>query len=236
VHATDALAEVDALRRSQRSLLVLTLVAVPLIALLAGALAFVLRKLRRRLDTAHAEELERLERAALTDNLTGIGNHRAFEAALERELQRAGATGTPLALAMFDLDGLKAVNGTGGHQAGDRMIRAVADALAAIARTSDGVFRVGGDEYAALLPGTTATGAFALAERVHHELGADASVSAGIAAVEGPVPTADRLIAAADAALFAAKDSGRGTVVYSDDVRPLGDPGAIIRRADRRAA
>jgi diguanylate cyclase (GGDEF)-like protein len=211
--AAEALREIDALRRSQRTLLAVTLVGVPLALLAFAILGLALRSLRRRLDQAQADELQRLEQFALTDSLTGIGNHRAFDESLSRELARAQRSGGTIALVMLDLDGLKVTNDRRGHQAGDRMIKAVASALAGTARAGDSVFRIGGDEYAAVLPDTQAWGAFELAQRIHQALGDAASVSAGVAD-SGGASTAEELFAAADAALLTAKRAGRDTVIH----------------------
>ena len=213
VHAAESLHEIDGLRRSQHRLLIASLVAIPLGGLVLAALAAVLRSLRRRLAAAQAAELERLERDALTDNLTGIGNQRAFEQALPRDLARSAREDEPVALVMLDLDGLKAVNDGQGHLAGDRMIRAAADALRVTARAGDGVFRIGGDEYAAILPATSAEGAQGFARRVHAALAAeDVAGSAGICVARGPASPSS-LVERADAALKSAKRERRETVV-----------------------
>ena len=91
----------------------------------------------RRLDAAVAAEVERLAEMAITDPLTGLRNHRAFHEDVARELQRAGRTGVPLALVLLDLDDLKTVNDTQGHQAGDERLQALADAIRATGRGAD---------------------------------------------------------------------------------------------------
>ena len=106
----------------------------------------------RRLDAAVAAEVERLAEMAITDPLTGLRNHRAFHEDVARELQRVGRTGVPLALVLLDLDDLKAVNDTHGHQAGDERLQALADAIRATGRGADVAYRVGGDEFAVILP------------------------------------------------------------------------------------
>jgi diguanylate cyclase (GGDEF)-like protein len=238
-HATEALHEVDELRRRQRSLLALTVVALPVGLLVVVVLGWTLRSLRRRLDLAQAHELAQLERFAHTDSLTGIGNHRAFDEMLHREVARTARSGSPLALIMLDVDGLKAINDAGGHQAGDRMIKSVAAALAAAARASDGVFRIGGDEYAAILPDTTAWGAYEVARRVHAAVGGEGiSVSAGIAVAERDMQP-DDLVAAADAALFTAKGEGSDTVIHEDGMGHRGqaaDAGEERHRATLASA
>ena len=135
-HAKASLRELDALKRTQRSLLRVTVVSIPLGLAVVAGLLLLLRSLRRRLDEAREQELARFERAALTDSLTGIRNHRAFEEDLARELARSARDGSSVALVMVDLDGLKGVNDAAGHQAGDRLIKSVAAALRDNARSA----------------------------------------------------------------------------------------------------
>jgi diguanylate cyclase (GGDEF)-like protein len=120
-----------------------------------------------------------------------------------------------VALVMIDLNGLKGVNDAAGHQAGDRLIKSVAAALRDNARGGDGVYRVGGDEFAAVLPGAAAWDAFDFTQRLHAVLAAGrASVSAGVAAT-ATGGGRGALIAAADAALITAKRTGRATVIHT---------------------
>ena len=116
-----------------------------------GALWWMLRQQRRRLDAARLQELSRLNEMASSDPLTGLRNHRVFHEDLARELQRTGRTGEPLALVLVDLDGLKTINDTHGHQVGDQRIKALADALLQSSRATDTAYRIGGDEFAVLL-------------------------------------------------------------------------------------
>ena len=132
---------------------------------LLACFAFIILRFRRRLDAAHADELARLAQIAVTDPLTGLRNHRAFQEDLARELQRVGRSGLPLALVMLDLDGLKAINDKLGHQAGDERLQGLADAINASRRATDLAYRIGGDEFAVILPGSRALGALEFAER-----------------------------------------------------------------------
>jgi diguanylate cyclase (GGDEF)-like protein len=108
--------------------------------------------------------------AALTDPLTGVLNRRGFLDAAERELARARRYGRPFALAYADVRGLKAVNDTEGHLAGDKLLQQAAGLLAASARADDLVGRIGGDELALLLPEQSADGATSLTNRIRDEL------------------------------------------------------------------
>jgi diguanylate cyclase (GGDEF)-like protein len=105
-------------------------------------------------------------RAAVTDGLTGLLNHRAFY----EELERAVAAGTPLSVVLFDVEGLKAANDSGGHLAGDALLRRVADTIRAAVRAGDVVARYGGDEFGALLFGADLPSAHAIAARVRDHL------------------------------------------------------------------
>ena len=122
-------------------------------------------RFRRRLDAARAGEVARLAQIAITDPLTGLRNHRAFQEDLARELQRVGRTGDPLSLVLLDLDGLKAINDNLGHQAGDERLQATAAAIRTSQRATDLAYRIGGDEFAVILPSARALGALEFAQR-----------------------------------------------------------------------
>ncbi len=176
---------------------------------------------RRRVERARRQEVARLEQAALTDSLTGLGNHRAFYEELERELARRARTGSYFSVVMLDLDRLKEVNDTLGHLAGDERICAVAECLTATLRTG-GAYRTGGDEFMVLLPGERAWGALTFAQRLQTELMRSRTVlhvSCGIAETSA-LESADALVHNADLALYEAKRSGRRIVVYSAGLRP----------------
>lgn len=112
------------------------------------------------------ESNEQLAQMAVTDPLTGLPNRRAFEPSLEAELQRACRYGPPVALLLFDLDHFKRVNDTWGHPQGDEVLRAFAQLLHDTSRRVDRVARLGGEEFAALLPSTDAAGAASFAEKM----------------------------------------------------------------------
>ena len=182
------------------------------IALLTG-FGLILVRFRRRLDAARAGEVERLAQIAITDPLTGLRNHRAFHEDLARELQRVGRTGVPLSLVLLDLDGLKAINDNLGHQAGDERLQATADAIRSSQRATDLAYRIGGDEYAVILPNARALGALEFAQRLR----ATVRVTAGIA--EATTQRAkDDVIREADLALIGSKRIHQDVAVYGPDM------------------
>ena len=155
--------------------------------------------------------LERLDRLAHTDGLTGLANRRAWSDLLRRSLGSASRTGEPVHVAMLDLDGFKTINDTHGHLAGDRLLRELAAAWQPELRAGDALARIGGDEFAVLLPGCTDAEAEAIAERLRAVAPPGHTVSAGIASWDG-AEHADDLLERADAALYAAKSGGRDRV------------------------
>lgn len=130
-------------------------------------------RLQRRLDAA--------ESAALSDALTGLGNRRAFDRAIEREEARCSRFGHHAGVVVLDLDDLKVTNDTWGHEAGDDMIRRAAEGIRTTLRTADQAFRTGGDEFALLLPEVSPDGLDRLCDRLAEAL-ASRGVSASIGA------------------------------------------------------
>jgi diguanylate cyclase (GGDEF)-like protein len=174
------------------------------------------------LDNAHIRA--RLEREAQTDSLTGLYNHRYFHERLRRELTRAASEHENVALVMLDIDDFKKVNDVFGHAVGDEVLAELADHLRATVRTSDVVCRIGGEEFAVILPGSHEAQAIALATRlvtrldaVGRDLAGKISVSIGIA--QGPQHAANprELVACAEAAMMTAKARGKSQVVFFDD-------------------
>ena len=176
--------------------------------------------------TGRKETEVRLEGLAHTDALTGVLNRRRFTDLASDELSRALRHGTPVALLMMDLDHFKSVNDRLGHAGGDAVLRSFAATAEGVMRQGDVFGRVGGEEFAALLPQTTLEGAVVLAQRLRQRIQARPAqvagavlpftVSIGVAAWAGPghgEPDIDRLMVAADRALYAAKAQGRDRVV-----------------------
>lgn len=173
-------------------------------------------KLRREL-----EEAARVQ--ARTDELTGLPNRRRFFELAEREMERAQRYDEALAVVMLDLDHFKDVNDGHGHAAGDQVLRAVGDACRDVLRTNDIVGRLGGEEFAILLPATRLDGARQFAERLRQSIaacriglpGVELTLTAtlGVAARElGETLCLDELLARADAALYRGKAAGRNRV------------------------
>jgi diguanylate cyclase (GGDEF)-like protein len=202
--------------------------AVLLALLLVGFFGAVVVRYGRRLDAA---EVERLSEMAITDPLTGLRNHRAFHEDVARELQRAGRTGVPLALVLLDVDGLKAVNDTQGHQAGDERLQALAEAIRVTGRGSDVAYRVGGDEFAVILPDARTWGALEFAQRLRAATQAGTDAGGSFTATAGisealTLRSKDELVREADLALIGAKRIHQDVVIYGPDLAPAADRGA----------
>jgi len=164
---------------------------------------------------------QRALRASLVDPLTGACNRGAFEIALSRELGLARRHGTPLSLILLDIDYFKAINDQHGHHSGDKVLCELADRLRACVRSSDAVFRFGGEEFVIILANTALDGALRLAERVRRSTarqpfaGTEAPIavtaSLGVATLEHDDETLS-LFEKADEALYDAKAKGRNQV------------------------
>jgi diguanylate cyclase (GGDEF)-like protein len=192
---------------------------------------------------AQADELGRanadLTRQANTDALTDLANRRWFMEQLEREVERTARYAGHLSLVLLDLDLFKTVNDTFGHATGDDVLVAAADVLRKVCRESDEPGRLGGEEFAVLLPETDPSGARIFAERVR--MGMERTVhtapdgrsfqitcSVGVATMTQDRPgvrpiTGDGLLQLADDAMYRAKDAGRNRVVVAEQAKRAGD-------------
>ncbi|MEQ9092546.1 MAG: diguanylate cyclase [Miltoncostaeaceae bacterium] len=166
---------------------------------------------------AHARS--ELSRQAITDPLTGLTNRRGFSERLDDEVRRSQLVRSPLALVMLDVDHFKAVNDLHGHAVGDAVLRELSDRLDGLRREGDLAARIGGEEFALILPATDGAGARAIAERLRGAMAGEpfpvagpCTVSLGVAAC-GRGDDADSLMSRADSALYRAKESGRDRVV-----------------------
>jgi diguanylate cyclase (GGDEF)-like protein len=146
-------------------------------------------------------ELRRLRAAALTDPLTGMLNRRAFEQDLARARAHFDRIGEPFALAMIDLVGLKTINDTHGHIAGDAALRLMAEAIRTGTRADDRGYRVGGDEFALILPNTVMADPTGLIDRLRQAGAPDCTI--GVASLPGD--PRDRLVELADNRLYGAR-------------------------------
>ncbi len=198
-----------------RALVVLVLLA----AVLGSAIQGLVMRVR-----GEAEERRRLadqlEELAATDHLTAVPNRRAWTQHMENAMELATLCDEPLAVALLDLDGLKEVNDTRGHAAGDALLRDMATIWTAELGPDDYLARLGGDEFALALPGRTPAEAVATVDRLRRAARPLGLSSAGVAGYE-PGEHRSVLLARADAALYTAKDQGGDTSVLAPPNRGL---------------
>ncbi len=186
-----------------------------------------LERYRRELEEVNA----RLAEQSVTDPLTGLHNRRALMEKLDRECERARRYSLPLALALLDVDAFKAYNDSFGHPTGDRVLEQLAGVLQRMRRSGDFVARHGGEEFAMILANTGLEGASFAAERIRRAVEEaewpqrQVTVSVGIAVLE-PEMSDSALIAAADGALYKAKQGGRNRVCAADPRARLPEPPA----------
>lgn len=172
-------------------------------------------RLRHHIDALVAQ----LERATETDPLTGVLNRRGFEQRLVQQLAEHARREAPLGLLVIDVDRFKQTNDRLGHAAGDEALRLVAQTLERGARQGDIVTRIGGEEFAMLLPDTDLSAAGMCAERLRAAVGeasggaTTVSIGAGISA--SPTEDSDGLLRRADEAMYVAKEGGRDRVVLA---------------------
>ena len=235
--ASDAEAAVQALRLGAHDYISKTPAAVEAVALAVERAAE-----KWRLREENARLVAELRRMSLTDALTGVGNRRALDEALQLEIARARRARCGLALVLLDIDHFKRINDTLGHVAGDEVLAAFTERLRSNTRDADRVFRYGGEEFALLVAAGSVSAALAAAERVVRATAAaplraghrlvDVTCSAGVsllAADDGACGSA--LLARADAALYAAKRAGRNRAVAFDDPAPVDRRASVALQA-----
>lgn len=202
----------------------------PLAQVVLSSVADILRinaRLQSRLEAAETKlrqqgaQIESWMAEARTDPLTGVANRRAFDDALEREIARWRRKNIPFSVVIIDLDHFKKINDQHGHPAGDTILRLLADLLGGTIRKMDTLARIGGEEFAAILPSTPSAGACRAAENCRRavasqefwwgELQLRLTVSVGVAVVDSR-SDANELVARADRALYMAKQAGRNCV------------------------
>lgn len=192
------------------------------VALSVGAAVY-----RSRLEGDEHQLIGELQHRARTDSLTGCLSHGAFYEVLGVEIDRALRHAEPLALLVIDVDLFKSFNDTHGHAAGDRALARVGATMRHLTRSVDHVARIGGDEFAVILPHTDLTSAGVLAERIIHAV-ADGpgsiavSVSVGVATLDTLEPSGSKIFHEADKGLYLAKANGRGR---SATIHDVGDAG-----------
>jgi diguanylate cyclase (GGDEF)-like protein len=178
-----------------------------LLVLIGFSVAFSLRAVTRETQNLNA----RLVKEATVDDLTGLLNRRGWRMAADRELSRAAREGTPVELLLLDLDSLKEINDTRGHDEGDRVLVETAARMRSALRAGDVLARLGGDEFGALLMYTSDGQAMTAVDRLNEMTPELGRFSAGAAAWDGKEPL-DELLRRADVALYTAKTDGGGRV------------------------
>jgi diguanylate cyclase (GGDEF)-like protein len=183
------------------------------------AAVFAVRLTNNRIEAEERQQAltDELARLAEHDGLTGLANHRSFHQRLGATLDHAGRRQTPVALLLVDVDRFKAVNDGHGHLVGDLALQETARQLLAQARPGDVAGRVGGEEFALLLPGLDADAAWLVAERLRLAVEEGTgpvplTVSIGVCAFPAQARSAEELLDGADTAMYRAKQTGRNRV------------------------
>jgi diguanylate cyclase (GGDEF)-like protein len=203
--------------------------SITLFLLVVGRMAGLIRQVE--------QQAVQLEKMAERDPLTGVANRRAWDRSLPVEMDRARRAGTPLAVALLDLDHFKRFNDQYGHQAGDQLLKSATAAWQSLLRSSDLLARYGGEEFAVLLPSSTLGEAVEIVDRLLAATPLAQTFSAGVALWHGD-ETSDQVVARADQTLYQAKQAGRNKVLAalaaSSPNRVHQDPARMARLAEVR--
>jgi diguanylate cyclase (GGDEF)-like protein len=192
----------------------------------------VIRSLASEASTTidHTDLLRSLSASASRDQLTGLTNRRGWDGLLAKEMAISRSRGTPLSVAIIDLDRFKDYNDLNGHRAGDRLLRAAAGAWTAAIRQGDELARWGGEEFTLLLPDCGGACALDVVERLRRSTPGGETCSAGIAAWDGR-ESAIELFERMDEALYAAKAAGRDVAMLAPLAPPPPSPGDLAATA-----
>jgi len=244
---TDVTPLVERMERSQWTILAAVLGAMALVYLAIQLSLVRYKRLLREQEAARVAQEERIRHQAYHDSLTGLPNRARFGEQLEEALRRAKRTGAPLGLLFLDLDLFKRVNDSLGHDAGDALLRLAAERIRRAVREADMLFRMAGDEFTVLLedvrgPEEAAMVASRVLEGVaeplqvgEHQLAITASI--GIALYPDDEALGERLIKAADTAMYRAKELGRNRYAFfAPELNQRLESQVIAEAALRRAA
>ena len=237
---------VQANQRSQWKIIAAVLGAMALVYLVVQLILMRYRRLLRDQERERAEQEERIRHQAYHDPLTGLPNRASFTEHLEEAMRRAKRASWPLGVLFLDLDLFKRVNDSLGHDAGDRLLRVVAERIQRAVREADMLFRMGGDEFTVLLedvrgPEEAAMVSSRMLEAIaepvqlqHHEISVSASI--GIALYPRDDTVGERLLKSADTAMYRAKELGRNRYAFfAPEMNERVESQMLIEAALRRA-
>ena len=202
---------------------------------IAAIAAVVFSAMLAAILTVVFRQREDMQKLATVDVLTGLLSRRHFMVLAEQELGRAIRYKGDLSVLMVDIDHFKTINDTHGHQVGDRVLRRIGEVFRSVLREIDFVGRLGGEEFAVVLPETAILQAFEVAERLRrtietteisleHGLPQTVSVSIGVSSLHDPETNIDTLLGRADRALYEAKSQGRNQVCFYEISQKRDEP------------